>query len=345
MTKKHKLKKRVRARMESEGTTYTEALAKEQEAKTVAPTWTFASLRELHGAESAREVMEELIEAEFQSLLEGSESSAPLDAFIDRVCELAVEIYAADSEWNRTAHLIILMESAVGIDRFWVHDPSQCAPERWLLWSDVRELLKSDASREELRARVKKGVLCGLAATDTYEPVPETDLKPTEKDEELRTVWDLAPDVWQVFGDRPSTYSGGGPTDEPQEAIVIGTLFEAPRYTFVSTDEGIAAAAAELQSRMPQVPEYVDAEVLRHQKVARLLEREVDQLLHYRRVGKRRAILESLAAIDEVGLTNLDFVNEVFARVLSDDPESVLRVQLTSLLEPKVRKMLRASAR
>lgn len=344
MTEKHKLKKRVRARMDAEGTTYTEALAKEQEAKAAAPKWTLASLRELHRADAAREVMEELVEAEFQSLLEGSESSAPLDAFIDRVCELAVELYAEGSEWDRTAHLISLMDCAVGIDRFWVHDPSQCAPERWLLWSDVRELLKSDASREELRARVKKGVLCGLAATDTYEPVPETDLKLIEKDKDLETLWDSAPDVWEVFGGRPSQYSGGGPTDEPQDRIVVGSLFELPRRTFVCTDEGLAEAAAELQARGPRVAEHFDVEAFKQQKVSNFLAEKVASILRYRMIGKRRAIIEEIVAIDDAGMPNLDFVNEVFAKVVGDEAEDTLRVQLTALLEPKVRTLFRVPA-
>lgn len=352
MTKKHKLKKRVRTRMQKDGTSYSEALSEEREPKTDSPAKSaLAIFCENPSEEDLREKMADLVRAE-QLLIRDGASESRTGEFIDCVCALAENIYKGLEYPHRDFLLYELMDAASGIDHFWDWggrgDSSGMGVgdrhERRVPWGDAAVLLlhsdqPSEFPAEDFRRHAAAGVRAGLTTSMIRSgPLPE-ELNQRPPYDLVFCCWDEGLDVWTLFGCRPRAYTGGGPTEEPQDAVVIRTVTSRARHTFVGTDDGIAEATAGLV-RTPSVPELRNIERYKQQKVQQILEDRVNTILQYRKIGKRRGIAEVLVAIDDTGMTSLDFVNEVFAKVLSDesdDSDDLLREQLMSLLEPKVR--------
>lgn len=329
MTEKHKLKKRVRARMEVEGTSYSQALEVERGTNVNSPAWSTLASIQAHGGNLTDVVLDE------QRTLRGS-SAEIVDGFVERVCALAREIHATDeSKWTRESCLWRLAAAAVGIDNFWLWDLDSICEERMHLGARLWTNLEAGASPESLREIVASAVHKGIEAPDLVKPEPRS-LDLSSADDALVSLWEVAPDVSSVFWNKPKMYVHRDPPVEgwDRDARVVATLTVPSHFDVNSTVDG-------LPSRFDGLKVFEDDRARWQQRWEDSLSRFVldmtEKVMRCVARDDRRGVAECLLSVEDTKHPSLSLVLDVFNKLDEGIPEGDLRQHLAASIEPRAR--------
>lgn len=351
MTSKHKFKKRVRARMQAEGTTYSAALDVERSKPvTEEPTeWPPVENSDKHlpahervGQKRGAPLIVELEEfLARQDPEDANDVARAVDAVAERFDQLrSLSLEAREPGIAAFVEILVryamrvslgfadkVFDAAVGIDPFWTDHVTDLAEERWRLRQLIRRVRSAgkdfETTANELRAVIDAGVRSGLEAPPSERVKRSGGTKLTDADRELCALWESAPDVSVIFDSEARSYSGRHRVkDGSSEGQIVFRVQGSVRFASMMTDD-------EIIDRGPSQMNEATIETA--------IRCRVETILGYRKEGRGRMLVQALLLLEDEGMPNLDFINGVLAKL--DDvkaTEDELRSYLRETLGPRI---------